>query len=125
MDTAWCLGPAFSWPPAHLVHQVWPGKRAVLASTLAAHSVCNAPPQTHTHTTTTPPRRHTHDTAGTGVATQLAAAAAGADLIDVCIDSMSGTTSQPSMGAIVHSLAGERRGRGREAPRGIKCEAGR
>ncbi len=54
-----------------------------------------------------PPCRHTHDTAGTGVATQLAAAAAGADLIDCCIDSMSGTTSQPSMGAIVHSLAGE------------------
>jgi len=49
---------------------------------------------------------HTHDTAGTGVATQLAAAAAGADIIDCCIDSMSGTTSQPSMGAIVHSLAG-------------------
>ena len=49
---------------------------------------------------------HTHDTAGTGVATQLAAAAAGADIIDACIDSMSGTTSQASMGAIVHSLAG-------------------
>ena len=49
---------------------------------------------------------HTHDTAGTGVATQLAAAAAGADLVDCCIDSMSGTTSQPSMGAIVHSLHG-------------------
>lgn len=49
---------------------------------------------------------HTHDTAGTGVATQLAAAAAGADIVDCCIDSMSGTTSQPSMGALVHSLAG-------------------
>lgn len=49
---------------------------------------------------------HTHDTAGTGVATQLAAAAAGADIIDCAIDSMSGTTSQPSMGAIVNSLAG-------------------
>ena len=49
---------------------------------------------------------HTHDTSGTGVATQLAAAAAGADMVDCCIDSMSGTTSQPSMGAIVHSLAG-------------------
>jgi pyruvate carboxylase len=47
---------------------------------------------------------HTHDTAGTGVATQLAAAAAGADIVDCCIDSMSGTTSQPSMGALVHSL---------------------
>ena len=42
------------------------------------------------------------------MATQLAAAAAGADILDCCIDSMSGTTSQPSMGAIVHSLACER-----------------
>lgn len=33
---------------------------------------------------------HTHDTAGTAVATQLAAANAGADIIDCCIDSMSG-----------------------------------
>ena len=33
---------------------------------------------------------HTHDTAGTGVATQLAAAAASADIVDCCIDSMSG-----------------------------------
>lgn len=49
---------------------------------------------------------HTHDTAGTGVATQLAAAEAGADILDCCIDSMSGTTSQPSMGALVHSLRG-------------------
>jgi pyruvate carboxylase len=49
---------------------------------------------------------HTHDTAGTGVATQLAAAAAGADLIDAAIDSMSGTTSQPSLGALVHCLRG-------------------
>ena len=55
-----------------------------------------------------PIHMHTHDTAGTAVATQLAAAAAGADLIDCCVDSMSGTTSQPSMGALVHSLAGAR-----------------
>ncbi|KAK9800249.1 hypothetical protein WJX73_006193 [Symbiochloris irregularis] len=54
----------------------------------------------------TPIHVHTHDTAGTGVATQLAAAAAGADIIDAAIDSMSGTTSQPCMGALVHSLAG-------------------
>ena len=33
---------------------------------------------------------HTHDTAGTGVATQLAAAEAGADCIDAAVDSMSG-----------------------------------
>jgi pyruvate carboxylase len=50
---------------------------------------------------------HTHDSAGTAVATQLAAATAGADIIDCCFDSMSGLTSQPSMGAIVNALAGE------------------
>ncbi|CAG9460796.1 unnamed protein product [Pedinophyceae sp. YPF-701] len=49
---------------------------------------------------------HTHDTAGTAVATQLAAAEAGADIIDCALDSMSGTTSQPSMGAIVAALQG-------------------
>lgn len=49
---------------------------------------------------------HTHDTAGTGVATQLACAAAGADIIDCCTDSMSGATSQPSLGAIVNALRG-------------------
>ncbi|GMH36667.1 hypothetical protein BSKO_04540 [Bryopsis sp. KO-2023] len=49
---------------------------------------------------------HTHDSAGTGVATQLACAAAGADIVDSCIDSMSGFTSQPSMGAIVAALEG-------------------
>ena len=38
---------------------------------------------------------HTHDTAGTGVATQLAAAAAGADIVDSCIDSMSGGSPPP------------------------------
>ena len=49
---------------------------------------------------------HTHDTAGTGVAAMLACANAGADAVDVAIDSMSGLTSQPSMGAIVASLKG-------------------
>jgi len=49
---------------------------------------------------------HTHDSAGTGVATQLAAAYAGADMVDCCMDSMSGLTSQPSMGAIVNTLQG-------------------
>ena len=49
---------------------------------------------------------HTHDTAGTGVATQLACAEAGADIIDCCIDSMSGATSQPSLGALVNALHG-------------------
>jgi len=49
---------------------------------------------------------HTHDTAGTGVASMLACAQAGADVVDTAIDSMSGTTSQPSMGAVVASLRG-------------------
>jgi len=47
---------------------------------------------------------HTHDTSGLGAATCLAAAAAGADVIDTAVDSMSGTTSQPSMGAVVSAL---------------------
>ncbi|KAI9031516.1 pyruvate carboxylase [Phycomyces nitens] len=47
---------------------------------------------------------HTHDTAGTGVASMMAAASAGADVVDVAIDSMSGMTSQPAMGAIVAAL---------------------
>jgi len=43
---------------------------------------------------------HTHDTAGNGVASMLAAAAAGADSVDGAIDSMSGMTSQPSLGTL-------------------------
>ena len=49
---------------------------------------------------------HTHDTAGAGVASQLAAAEAGADVVDVAMDAMSGLTSQPSLGAIVANLRG-------------------
>lgn len=37
---------------------------------------------------------HTHDTAGTGVASMLAAATAGADAVDAATDAMSGTTAQ-------------------------------
>lgn len=47
---------------------------------------------------------HTHDTSGGGVASMLAAAEAGADAVDVAVDSMSGMTSQPSMGAVVAAL---------------------
>jgi pyruvate carboxylase len=47
---------------------------------------------------------HTHDTSGAGVAAMLACAHAGADVVDVAVDSMSGMTSQPSMGAMVASL---------------------
>ena len=49
---------------------------------------------------------HTHDTAGTGVASMLAAAEAGADAVDVATDALSGLTSQPSMGAVVAALRG-------------------
>ncbi|XP_077260718.1 pyruvate carboxylase isoform X2 [Temnothorax americanus] len=49
---------------------------------------------------------HTHDTAGAGVASMLACAKSGADVVDVAVDSMSGMTSQPSMGGIVASLHG-------------------
>ncbi|CAM9814610.1 unnamed protein product [Ascophyllum nodosum] len=49
---------------------------------------------------------HTHDTAGTGVASMIAAAQAGADAVDVATDAMSGTTSQPSLGAVASSLVG-------------------
>lgn len=49
---------------------------------------------------------HTHDTAGTGVANMIAAAKAGVDAVDVAVDSMSGMTSQPSMGAVVAALEG-------------------
>uniref|UniRef100_A0A9J8B6E6 Pyruvate carboxylase n=1 Tax=Cyprinus carpio carpio TaxID=630221 RepID=A0A9J8B6E6_CYPCA len=49
---------------------------------------------------------HTHDTAGAGVAAMLACAQAGADIVDVAVDSMAGMTSQPSMGAIVACTRG-------------------
>lgn len=49
---------------------------------------------------------HTHDTAGSGVASMLAAAEAGADIVDAAIDAMSGMTSQPSLGAIAANVRG-------------------
>lgn len=47
---------------------------------------------------------HTHDTAGAGVASMLACSEAGADIVDAATDSMSGLTSQPSLGAIAACL---------------------
>ncbi|PGG97068.1 pyruvate carboxylase [Polytolypa hystricis UAMH7299] len=49
---------------------------------------------------------HTHDSAGTGVASMVACAQAGADAVDAATDSLSGMTSQPSVGAILASLEG-------------------
>ncbi|ODQ55334.1 pyruvate carboxylase [Saitoella complicata NRRL Y-17804] len=49
---------------------------------------------------------HTHDSAGTGVASMVACAEAGADAIDVATDSMSGMTSQPSIGSFLAAIDG-------------------
>eukprot|EP00158_Paraphelidium_tribonemae_P007328 Partr_v1_DN28202_c1_g1_i3_m76090 putative Catalyzes a 2-step reaction, involving the ATP-dependent carboxylation of the covalently attached biotin in the first step and the transfer of the carboxyl group to pyruvate in the second (By similarity) len=49
---------------------------------------------------------HTHDTAGNGVASMIAAAESGADIIDLAVDCMSGITSQPCMGAVIAALEG-------------------
>lgn len=49
---------------------------------------------------------HCHDSPGTGVAAMVACAEAGADVVDAATDSMSGMTSQPSIGAILASLEG-------------------
>ncbi|WP_329125190.1 pyruvate carboxylase [Streptomyces sp. NBC_01353] len=48
-----------------------------------------------------PVHLHTHDTAGGQLATYLAAIQAGADAVDGAVASMAGTTSQPSLSAIV------------------------
>jgi len=48
---------------------------------------------------------HTHDTAGGQLATLLAASAAGADAVDAAAAPMSGTTSQPSLSALVAALS--------------------
>ena len=47
---------------------------------------------------------HSHDTSGSAAATLLAAIDAGADSVDAAMDAMSGTTSQPCLGAIVEAL---------------------
>ncbi|KAL1712306.1 carbamoyl-phosphate synthase L chain, ATP binding domain-containing protein [Schizophyllum commune] len=55
---------------------------------------------------------HSHDTAGIAAASMLACAAAGADVVDVAIDSMSGLTSQPAMGAVCMALEQTKLGTG-------------
>lgn len=52
-----------------------------------------------------PVHLHTHDTPGGQLATLLAAAEAGVDAVDVANAAMAGTTSQPSMSALVAALA--------------------
>ena len=55
---------------------------------------------------------HTHDSAGTGLATLLAAAEAGVDIVDAALSSLSGFTSQPSLNSLVAALQGDERDTG-------------
>jgi pyruvate carboxylase len=59
-----------------------------------------------------PVHLHTHDTAGGQLATLLAAIGAGVDAVDVASAPMSGTTSQPSMSALVAATDGTDRSTG-------------
>ncbi len=52
---------------------------------------------------------HTHDTSGISAASVLAAAEAGCDAVDAAMDSWSGLTSQPNLGAIAEALRGHTR----------------
>jgi pyruvate carboxylase len=60
---------------------------------------------------------HTHDSAGSAIATLLAAAEAGVDVVDAAISSLSGVTSQPSLNALVAALAGSERETGLDLAR--------
>lgn len=64
---------------------------------------------------------HTHDTSGIAGATVLAAAEAGADVVDAAMDAFSGGTSQPCLGSIVEAMAHTERDTGLDirAVRGI------
>ncbi|MBO3142214.1 pyruvate carboxylase [Dermatophilus congolensis] len=64
-----------------------------------------------------PVHLHTHDTAGGQIGTLLAAISAGVDAVDAASASMAGTTSQPSMSALVASTDGTDR------PTGLSLEA--
>jgi len=55
---------------------------------------------------------HNHDTSGIGSAAVLAAIDAGVDAVDGAMDSLSGLTSQPTLGSIVDALRGHERDTG-------------
>jgi len=59
-----------------------------------------------------PVHLHTHDTAGGQLATLLSAIDAGVDAVDVASAPMSGTTSQPSMSALIAATDGTERATG-------------
>ncbi len=52
---------------------------------------------------------HTHDTSGIAAATVLAASEAGVDAVDLAMDALSGSTSQPCLGSVVMALEGTER----------------
>jgi len=85
------------------VHSLAIKDMAGLLTPAAAKMLVGALREQHPNT---PIHVHTHDTPGTGIASMIAAAEAGADVVDVAIDAMSGMTSQPSLGALVSMLAG-------------------
>jgi len=47
---------------------------------------------------------HTHDSSGIASASVLAASAAGVDIVDLAVSSMSGLTSQPNLNSVVQAL---------------------
>ena len=49
---------------------------------------------------------HTHDSSGINAASSLAASNAGADIIDLALASMSGSTSQPNLNSVAAALTG-------------------
>ncbi|MEM6276400.1 MAG: pyruvate carboxylase [Pseudomonadota bacterium] len=55
---------------------------------------------------------HTHDTAGIASATILACSEAGVDAVDAAMDSLSGNTSQATLGTVVEALQGDARDTG-------------
>ena len=49
---------------------------------------------------------HTHDSSGINAASVLAASEAGADIVDLALASMSGSTSQPNLNSVAAALSG-------------------
>ena len=58
---------------------------------------------------------HTHDTSGVAAASVLAASEAGVDAVDLCMDALSGGTSQPCLGSVAAALRGGTRDTGLDA----------
>ncbi len=66
---------------------------------------------------------HTHDTSGVAAASVLEAAAAGVDVVDAALSSLSGPTAQPNLNSLAAALAGTGRDPGLDLP-GLQRLAG-